>query len=74
MTPLKQLMLIKQANQKSVIFASIGIFKDKGFQPDVYNGCLDVLMRYIDLKDIAILNINGVGYGCIIVQFAKVML
>ena len=67
-------MLIKQANQKSVIFASIGIFKDKGFQPYVYNGCHDVLMRSIDLNDIAILNINGVGYGCIIAQFAKVML
>ena len=54
--------------------ASFGIFKDKVFQPDVYNGCHDVLMRSIDLNDIAILNINGVGYGCIIAQFAKVML
>ena len=40
---------------------------DKGFkfQPDVCNGCHDVLMMYMNLGNIAILNINGAYYRCI---------
>ena len=43
-------------------------FLDKGFkfQPNVCNGGHDVLMISIKLSDIAILNIQGVDYRCII--------
>ena len=43
-------------------------FLDKGFkfQLDVCSGCHDVLMTSINLSDIAILNIGGVDYQCII--------
>ena len=43
-------------------------FLDKGFefQPYLCNGCHDVLMRSINLKDISIfLNIRCVDYCCI---------
>ena len=36
------------------------------FQPDVCNGCHDVLMMFMNLSDITILNINGADYHCII--------
>ena len=40
-------------------------FLDKGFQFQPYpcNGCYNILMRYINLNDIAILGIRGVDYG-----------
>ena len=43
-------------------------FLDKGFsfQPLVYNGCHDVLMKSTNLSDTAALNIQGVDYRCII--------
>ena len=33
LTFLKELMLIKQTNQKSTIFVTIGIFLDESFKP-----------------------------------------
>ena len=48
LTFLKELILIRQANQKNVIFVTIDIwyFLDKGFkfQPNISNGCHDLLM------------------------------
>ena len=41
------------------------------FQPDVCNGCHDVLIMSMNLKDIAILNICGVDYRCIINGISK---
>ena len=41
------------------------------FQPDVCNGCNDVLMS-INLNDIAILNIHDVYYRCIIIGISKI--
>ena len=40
---------------------------DKGFtfQPDVCNGCHDLLMMSMNLRDSVILNINGADYSCI---------
>ena len=66
-------MLIRQANQKTSLFVIIGIFLDKGFkiQPDIYNGCHDVLMMSMNLKDTAILNIRGVDYRCINNRISK---
>ena len=43
-------------------------FLNKGFkfQPNVCNGCHDLLMMSINLSDIAILNIKNTDYCCVI--------
>ena len=48
-------------------------FLDKGFkfQPDVCNRCHDLLMMSVNLKDIAILNINNIDYRFIINGYGK---
>ena len=48
-------------------------FLDKGFsfQPNVCNGCHDLLMMPMDISDIAILNIKGADYCCIIRGIGK---
>ena len=60
-------------HQKSVLFVTIGIFLDKGLkiQPDISNGCHDVLMMSMNLKDTSILNIHGVDYCFIINGLSK---
>ena len=49
---LKELMLIRQANQKIVMFITIGIFLNKGvkFQSYVCNRCHNLLMILLTLK------------------------
>ena len=37
------------------------------FQPDVCNGCHDVLMMSVNLSDIVFLNIRGADYYCFII-------
>ena len=66
LTFLKELMLIKQVHQKSVIFVTIGIG-----QLNVCNRCHDLLMMSMNLSDIAILNIKGSDYRCIISLISK---
>ena len=58
------MMLIKKVNKRSAVFFIIGIFKDKGFkfQLNVCNGCHDLLMITVNIKDIVILKIQGVDY------------
>ena len=48
-------------------------FLDKVFKfhPDVCNACHDVLMMSVNLDNIAILNIQGVDYCCIINRISK---
>ena len=48
-------------------------FSNKGFkfQPNVCNGCHDLLMMSVNLSDIAILNIKGADYRCIIGRISK---
>ena len=41
------------------------------FQPNVYNRCHDLLMMSMNLSDIAILNIKGSDYCCIISLISK---
>ena len=41
------------------------------FQPNVYNRCHDLLMMSINLSDVAILNIKGSDYHCIISLISK---
>ena len=71
LTFLKELMLIRQANQKSAIIATNGIFFTIyifKFQPDV---CDNVLMMFMNLSDIGILNTHSVDYRCIITGISK---
>ena len=46
-------------------------FKKLKFQPNVFNGCHDVLMMTVNLSDNAILNIKGADYCCIIKGISK---
>ena len=55
---LKELILIKQANQKELTFVTTGIFYIKGFQfqQNVCNRCHDLLMmRYCDIAIVLII-------------------
>ena len=54
----KELILIKQMHQKSVIFAIIGIFLDKGFKYEPYlcNSCHDLMQKAMNLNDVAIVS------------------
>ena len=65
---LKQLILIRQANQKSWYFLNKGL----KFQPNVCDRCHDLLMMSMHLNDIAILNIKSVDYHCIISGISKI--
>ena len=74
-TFLKELMLMKQVHQKIVI---IGICHywyflnySVKFHPCVCNRCHDLLMLSMNLSDIAVLNIKGFDYCCIISLISK---
>ena len=68
-TFLKELMLIKQLNQKSATFTLLVFFKLQFlFQPNVCNRCHYLFIMY---SDIAILNIKGSDYRCIISLISK---
>ena len=41
------------------------------FQPIVYNICYDLLMMFMNLNDIAIFNMKGSDYHCIISLISK---
>ena len=73
LTFLKKLMSIRQANQKSEIFVTICIFLDKNFlfQRNVCNGCHDLLMMSMNLRDIAVLSIKSADYCCIISRISN---
>ena len=61
---LKESMLIRQTNQKSVIFVTKG-FK---FQPHIFaiDVIHDLVMMSLNLNDTAILNIEQADYSCTI--------
>ena len=61
--------LMKQVHQKNVCFVIIDILKM--FEQHVCNGCHDVLMTAYELKNIAILNVKGVDYRCILRCISK---
>ena len=75
LTFLKESMLMRQANQKSATFVTIGSFLKKGFkfQLNVCNGCHDLLMMSMDLGNVAILDIKGSDYCCIISRIIKII-
>ena len=63
----KELTLIKQVHQKSVIFALIGISKMLVINFNhVCNGCHGISMMVYELQNIAILNAKGVDYRCML--------
>ena len=64
---LKEIMLIRQVHEKSVIFGTICIFWTK-FLSFNQMCAMGVMMN---LNDIAILNIHGVDYRCIINRISK---
>ena len=63
----------KTSTSKVCIICHYWHFLDKGFkfQPDVCNGCHDVLMMFMNLSDISILNIHGADYRCVITGISK---
>ena len=60
-------------NQKSAIFVIIGVFLNKifKFQSYVCNRCHDLKMIFMNFSDIAILNVNGADYYCIVSRINK---
>ena len=69
---LKQLMLIKQVHQEcDVCHYCYFLNYSVKFEPNVWNRCHDLLMMSMSLSDIAILNIKGCNYCCIISLIRK---
>ena len=68
----KEFTLINQTNQKNVCLLLL-LFKDIGckFEPSVCNKCHNVLTRAYKLRHIAILNLKGVNYRCILRGISK---
>ena len=67
----KQLTLMKQVHQKNaclLVKVEDVYVKDVGFkfEPHVCNKCHDVLMTAYELKNIAILNVKGADFRCIL--------
>ena len=60
--------LITQVHQKSAYFVIIGKLKmlDLNLNQNVCTKYRDVLMTAYELKNIAILNVKGVDYSCIL--------
>ena len=63
---LMELMLIRQVNQKSVIFVTFA-----KFQPYVCNRCHDFLMISMNLSNITVLKIKNADYRCIATEISK---
>ena len=69
----KELMLIKQMNQKSVIFFTVGSFLDIESRLQIYvsNGCHNLSMILINIDYVAILNINCIDYRSVVNKIDK---
>ena len=72
LTFLKEMMLIKQVYQKSVMFFIVGISSIK-VSTNVCNRRHDLLMMSMNLSDVAILNIKSSDYCCISSRISKNM-
>ena len=56
-------MLIKQVNQKNVIFVSIGILKILVLSMShLCNGCHDLMQKVVSFNDVAIVYVKGSAY------------
>ena len=72
----KQLTLMKQVHQKNaclLVKVEDVYVKDVGFkfEPHVCNKCHDVLMTAYELKNIAILNVKGADFRCILCGISR---
>ena len=47
------------------------LYKELKFRPNDCNGCHDTLMMFVNLNNIAILNINSAEYRCISSEISK---
>ena len=69
---LKELMLIRQANQKSVIFVTKGFkFQSHIYAIDVIH---DLVMMSLNLNDTAVLKLNELIIVALLAELAKVKL
>ena len=73
LTFLKKLTLIKTSSSKECDVCHYWYFSNFSFmfQADVCNRCHDLLMMSVNLSDVAILNIKGSYYRCIISLISK---
>ena len=65
--------LNKSEKSKECIFCHYWYFKDIGYkyEPYICNGCHDLSMMAYELKNIAILNVKGVDYRCVLWNVTK---
>ena len=58
---------------KEHVLSHYWYFKDAGFkfEPHVCNKCHDTLMTAYELKNIAILNVKGVNFRCILKDISR---
>ena len=63
----------KTSASKECMLCHYWYFKDVGFksEPHVCNKCHDVLMTAYELKNIALLNVKGVDFRCILWSISK---
>ena len=64
---IEEIYVSKKSKSKECDISHYWYFLNKGFklQPNIYNGCHDLLMMTINLSDIAIFNLKGSDYCCI---------
>ena len=67
----KELTLIKQVRQENVCFVITGILKMLQILNRMCNKCHNLLMTAFELENIAILNVKGVDYRCILWGISK---
>ena len=60
-----------ELNECDICYYWYFLDKDFKFQPNVCNGCHDLLMMSMNLSDISILNIKSADYCCIISRISK---
>ena len=65
--------LNKSDKSKECMICHYWYFKDIGYEyePYVCNGCHDLSMMVYDLKNVAILNVKGVDYRCVLWNMTK---
>ena len=70
---MKELILIKQVHQNSLVLVTFVVFLNKGFklQPYACNRRPDLLMMSMNLDNITILKSKNVIYRCIINGISK---
>ena len=63
----------KSNKSKECMIRCYWYFKDNGykFEPYVCNGCHDISMMAYELENIAVLNVKGVDYRCVIWNMSK---